>query len=405
MGSTWRRRRLRCGVGVGVTDNTTRIEDEIGAIEILINNAGMQHRTPLEDSPEEAWDRLVRTNVTSAFLVGKAMEGTCTNWWRRWCSSPGPAVFCEWSNFVCRWRHDRVDLKGRVGLKPRIAVLGTGLMGGPMARNLLRAGFPVRAWNRTQAKAEVLVSDGATLCQGPAEAVAGAVFIITTLSDRVATGAMIPDADVMDILARGAVWLGMSSTKPEEARAQQDHPVSLGVDHLDAPVSGGTKGAEEGSLAIMAGGDAAAFEGAVPVFEVMGRPVHAGPAGAGQLSKLANQTIVAVTDRSGGRSDASLGKGGANPAVVRDALKGGFADSTILQQHGARMTERNFIPGGLSRFQLKDLDFLLGEAASLGLALPTLQHIRDRFAHFAKRWLAGTRTIRAFTSNFAPATI
>lgn len=276
-------------------------------------------------------------------------------------------------------------------MKPTIAVLGTGLMGGPMARNLLRAGFPVRAWNRTQAKAEALVSDGARLCQSPAEAVAGADFIITMLSDGVATGAMTQDADVMGALARDAVWLDMSSTKPEEARAQQAHLAGLGVDHMDAPVSGGTKGAEAGSLAIMVGGDEAAFERAVSVFEAMGRPVHVGPAGAGQLSKLANQAIVAVTIGAVAEAMLLLEKGGANPAAVRDALKGGFADSTILQQHGARMTERNFAPGGLSKFQLKDLDNLLAEAESLELALPTSQHIRDRFAHFCEEMDGGDK--------------
>ncbi|MEO9777666.1 MAG: NAD(P)-dependent oxidoreductase [Sedimentitalea sp.] len=276
-------------------------------------------------------------------------------------------------------------------MKPTIAVLGTGLMGGPMARNLLGAGFPVRAWNRTPAKAEPLVADGATLCQNPAEAVDGADFVITMLSDGVATGAMTRDADVMGALTRGAVWLDMSSTKPEEARAQQEHLASLGVDHLDAPVSGGTKGAEAGSLAIMVGGEVAAFERAVPVFEAMGRPVHVGPAGAGQLSKLANQAIVAVTIGAVAEAMLLLEKGGANPAAVRDALKGGFADSTILQQHGARMTERNFVPGGLSKFQLKDLDNLLGEAASLGLTLPTSQDIRNRFDHFCKEMDGGDK--------------
>ncbi len=267
-------------------------------------------------------------------------------------------------------------------MKPTIAVLGTGLMGGPMARNLLRAGFPVQAWNRTPAKAEALRPDGATVSESPAGAVAGASFIITMLSDGKATGAMTRDPEVMAALQRGAVWLDMSSTRPEEARAQHDHLAGLGVEHLDAPVSGGTRGAEVGTLAIMVGGDAAVFERAVPVFDALGRPVHVGPAGAGQLSKLANQAIVAITIGAVAEAMLLLEKGGADPAAVRDALRGGFADSTILQQHGERMTERNFVPGGLSRFQLKDLDNLLGEAESLGLSLPTSRHIRDRFAHF-----------------------
>ncbi|WP_424985317.1 NAD(P)-dependent oxidoreductase [Microbulbifer sp. S227A] len=276
-------------------------------------------------------------------------------------------------------------------MKPTIAVLGTGLMGGPMARNLLRAGFPVRAWNRTSSKAEALLSDGATICQTPAGAVQGADVIITMLSDGVATGAMTRDAEVGAALQPGALWLDMSSTKPEEARAQQQHLAGLGVDHLDAPVSGGTRGAEAGSLAIMVGGDRAAFDRAEPVFQPMGRPVHVGPAGAGQLSKLANQAIVAITIGAVAEAMLLLETGGANPAAVRDALRGGFADSTILQQHGERMSERNFEPGGLSRFQLKDLDNLLNEADSLGLALPTSRHIRDRFAHFCDAMQGGDK--------------
>ncbi len=261
----------------------------------------------------------------------------------------------------------------------RIAVLGTGLMGARMARNLLQAGHEVAAWNRSPAKARALAGDGAQASDSAAEAVMGADFVITMLSDGAATGAMIGDNAVTDALREGAVWLDMSSIKPEEARAQAAHLQGLGFAHLDAPVSGGTKGAEAGSLAIMVGGEAAVFERAAPVFAAMGRPVHVGPAGAGQLAKLANQAIVAVTIGVVAEAMLLLQKGGADPAAVRQALKGGFADSVILQQHGERMTEGNFQPGGLSKFQLKDLENATGEAGKYGLRLPLTGQLRDRF--------------------------
>ncbi len=261
----------------------------------------------------------------------------------------------------------------------RIAVLGTGLMGARMARNLLQAGHEVAAWNRSPAKARALAGDGAQASDSAAEAVMGADFVITMLSDGAATGAMIGDNAVTDALREGAVWLDMSSIKPEEARAQAAHLQGLGFAHLDAPVSGGTKGAEEGSLAIMVGGEAAVFERAAPVFAAMGRAVHVGPAGAGQLAKLANQAIVAVTIGVVAEAMLLLQKGGADPAAVRQALKGGFADSVILQQHGERMTEGNFQPGGLSKFQLKDLENATGEAGKYGLRLPLTGQLRDRF--------------------------
>lgn len=268
--------------------------------------------------------------------------------------------------------------------KPTIAFLGTGLMGAPMVRNLLVAGHPVQVWNRSPAKAETLASDGATVFGSPQAAVSGAQYIITMLSDGTATASVVTDAAVAEALQAGATWIEMSSVKPAEARAQAQHLKELGVSHLDAPVSGGTRGAEAGSLAIMAGGEAEVFEASVPVLQAMGRPVHVGPSGSGQLAKLANQGIVAVTIGAVAEAMLLLEEGGADPAAVRRALKGGFADSIILQQHGERMTERNFAPGGLSKFQLKDLNNLLEEAGSLDLDLPVSQHIRDRFATFCE---------------------
>ncbi|MDJ0825688.1 MAG: NAD(P)-dependent oxidoreductase [Rhodobacter sp.] len=257
-----------------------------------------------------------------------------------------------------------------------VAVLGTGLMGAPMARNLARAGHGVRVWNRTAAKAEALAGDGCAVAATPEDAVAGATVVITMLSDGVASCAMVDR--LAGALAPGAVWVDMSSTKPEEARAQ----AAIVEQHLDAPVSGGTKGAEAGTLAIMVGGPAELFEAVRPVLEAMGRPVLVGPSGAGQLAKLANQAIVAVTIGAVAEAMLLLREGGADPAAVRAALKGGFADSTILQQHGARMTTGDFVPGGLAKFQVKDLQNVLHEASGLGLSLPMVEAVTDRFRVF-----------------------
>jgi 2-hydroxy-3-oxopropionate reductase len=140
-------------------------------------------------------------------------------------------------------------------------------------------------------------------------------------------------------------------------------------------VSGGTAGAEAATLAIMVGGSKAAFERARPVFETLGRPTLVGPSGAGQLAKLANQLIVGVTIGAVAEALLLAAGGGADPAAVREALLGGFADSRILQLHGNRMLDRNFVPGGTARTQLKDLDSALAEARAAGLTLPILERV------------------------------
>ncbi|MBY6084018.1 NAD(P)-dependent oxidoreductase [Ruegeria arenilitoris] len=263
----------------------------------------------------------------------------------------------------------------------KVTLLGTGLMGAPMARNLLAAGFPVTVWNRSAEKARPLADQGATVADTPAHAVAQADVIVTMLADGYATGALLEDPSFYDQLKPGAVWIDMSSAKPEHARAQSAQLETLGLRHLDAPVSGGTKGAEAGSLAIMVGGDEKVMQEVLPVLSAMGRPVHVGPSGAGQLCKLANQTIVAVTISAVAEATLLAEQGGADPAALRAALRGGFADSVILQQHGERMSNRDFVPGGLSKFQLKDLDNTLDEARGLGLELPNTQAVRDRFEY------------------------
>lgn len=263
----------------------------------------------------------------------------------------------------------------------KVTLLGTGLMGGPMAKNILKAGFSLTVWNRSRDKAELLSAFGALVADNASQAVSDADVVITMLSDGFAVGTLLFNDGVASAMRPGATIVDMSSIKPAQAREHAQQLKSMGLEHLDAPVSGGTKGAEDGTLAIMAGGSADIFEHAKPVLASMGRPVLVGPSGCGQLAKLANQGIVAVTIGAVAEAMLLMARGGADMNGLRDALRGGFADSTILQQHGKRMADANFVPGGRSVFQLKDLNNLTEEASHLGLTLPLSELQRDRFHH------------------------
>ncbi len=262
----------------------------------------------------------------------------------------------------------------------KIAFLGIGLMGFPMARNLLQDGFYVTAWNRSPDKAKALEPFGGKACLEAGEAVRDADVVITMLSDGPAVADMLFAQGLAAAMRRGAVFIDMSSIKPDEARAHALQLAPLDIAALDAPVSGGTKGADLATLAIMAGGDAAAFAKVEPVLKSMGRPTHVGTSGCGQIAKLANQGIVAVTIGAVAEAILLAEKAGLAKGALRQALAGGFADSVIFQQHGGRMEERNFVPGGPSAYQLKDLNNLLGAGEALGLTLPLATVLRDRFA-------------------------
>ncbi|MEM7565888.1 MAG: NAD(P)-dependent oxidoreductase [Pseudomonadota bacterium] len=239
--------------------------------------------------------------------------------------------------------------------KPTIAFLGIGLMGDPQARRLLEGGYSVTAWNRTRAKAEALISDGAQVAESAAEAASGVDIVITMLSDGPAVGDVLFEGGVAEVLKPGAIVIDMSSIRPAEA---QDHAVRLkeaGVEHIDAPVSGGTVAAEAGTLSIMCGAEADVFARARPVLEAMGSPVHIGPSGTGQMAKLANQTIVGVTIGAVAEALNLCTRAGADPERVREALINGFAKSRILELHGQRMIDRDFAVRGRSSLQLKDL--------------------------------------------------
>jgi 3-hydroxyisobutyrate dehydrogenase-like beta-hydroxyacid dehydrogenase len=260
----------------------------------------------------------------------------------------------------------------------KISFLGIGLMGAPMAARLLDAGFSLTLWNRTPEKAQAL-SDRARLAASPAEAVAEADVVITMLENGTVVDQVLYQSGAINQLRQGALVIDMSSIEPAMVRRHGALVEAQGGAYLDAPVSGGTRGAEAGTLSIMAGGGDESFLRAAEVLQPMGIVTHIGPVGSGQLAKLANQAIVGITI--GAVSEALLlaARGGARPEKVREALLGGFAGSKILEQHGERMLQRNFEPGAPARIQLKDLRMILDEARSEGLTLPLSQRVFEQY--------------------------
>lgn len=265
--------------------------------------------------------------------------------------------------------------------RPVIAFLGTGLMGGPMAARLAQAGFPVRAWNRSFAKAEALRAQGAEPREQLADAVAGARLVISMLEAGPIVREVMEAA--LPALAPGCLWIDMSSTRQDEALACHAALAARGRRFLDAPVSGGVGGAQGGQLAIMAGGAQSDFDEAAPVLRAMGTPRLVGPAGSGQVAKLCNQLIVGATLNVVAEALLLAQAAGADPVQVREAIRGGFAGSRILEVHGQRMLERNFVAGGQVKSQLKDLHNVLAAAGAAGLALPVTELVTRQFEAIA----------------------
>ena len=255
----------------------------------------------------------------------------------------------------------------------KIAVLGIGTMGFLMARRLCEAGHEVHAWNRTPQKADRLIPYGATVHAQAPDAVRPAEVVVCLLANGSVVGDVLFSRGVAKALQPNALVIDMSSIQPSEARDHAARLSEIGIAHLDAPVSGGTLGAEQGTLVIMAGGKPTVFERAAEVFKVFGRATHIGPHGTGQLAKLANQVIVGITIGAVAEALLLCEKGGASMAKVKEAITGGFADSRILQVHGQRMVERDFTPHGRMSVQLKDLRNALATADEIGFDAPVTQ--------------------------------
>ena len=271
----------------------------------------------------------------------------------------------------------------------KVAVLGIGLMGYRMTQRLLEAGHEVHVWNRTHERALPLADLGATVHASAPQAAAAAECVITMLENGPVVGEVLFDLGTAQAMAAGTLVIDMSSIRPSEAR---DHAARLGergVAHLDAPVSGGTVGAEQGTLAIMAGGRLQDYQRALPLFSALGRPTHVGPHGAGQMAKLANQMIVGITIGAVAEALLFAAKGGADMAKVREAIQGGFADSRILQLHGQRMVDRDFAPKARMGVQLKDMRNALATAQEIGFDAPITQLFEALYAAGDEHGLGG----------------
>lgn len=259
----------------------------------------------------------------------------------------------------------------------KVALLGTGEMGAPMARNIAGAGFGISVWNRTHATAQPL-GDVARVCETIAEAVADADVIITMLSNDVVVGEVLFGADgVCESAKKGACLVDMSSIQPHRARKHAAQAEALGLRYLDAPVSGGEVGAIAGTMVIFVGGAATDFDNVLPVFVPMGRATHVGNHGAGQVAKLANQIIVGVTIAAVSEAMVLAQKCGCDPDALRGALTGGFATSAMLGFHGKRMFDPDYVPGARIGYLLKDLNNSLEKADEVGLTLPLTALARE----------------------------
>lgn len=270
----------------------------------------------------------------------------------------------------------------------KIALLGIGLMGFPMGRRLCEAGHTVHVWNRTLGKAQRLASAGAIVHDQPSAAVQDADLVITMLDNGAVVGHVLFDLGTSAAMKPDSLVVDMSSIKPVEARDHAARLSELHIAYLDAPVSGGTIGAGNGTLAIMAGGKASSFERALPILNVFGRATHVGPTGAGQLTKLANQMIVGATIGIVAEALLLCERGGANMGKVKEAITGGFADSRILQVHGQRMVERDFAPRGRMSVQLKDLRNALSTAQEVGFDAPITALFEQLYAQGIEHGLA-----------------
>ncbi len=273
----------------------------------------------------------------------------------------------------------------------KLGFVGLGIMGNPMAGHLIAAGHIVFISTRSKVPDE-LAKSAAIVCANPAEVAKQADIIITMVPDT-------PDVEkvlfgehgIASSLTKGKIVVDMSSISPIETKLFAQRINALGCEYLDAPVSGGQLGAKGATLTIMVGGSEATFAKVKPVFELMGKNITlVGGNGAGQVTKVANQIIVALNIEAVAEALVFASKAGADPAKVREALMGGFASSKILEVHGERMIKRTFDPGFRIELHQKDLNLALSSAKALGVSLPNTASAQELFnscsAYGGKAW-------------------
>jgi len=271
--------------------------------------------------------------------------------------------------------------------KPAIGFIGLGIMGLPMAHNLLKAGYAVCALNRSPGRVATIVEHGATTAASPAAIAAQSDVVITMLPDTPDVEAVVLGADgVAAGIRSGSTFIDMSTIDPAMSRTVATELRARGVEALDAPVSGGEKGAIEATLSIMIGGAQTAYEHVLPIFQALGKNITlVGDAGAGQIAKACNQLIVAVTIEAVAEALALASASGVDAAKVRSALLGGFAQSRILEVHGQRMLDEAYTPGFKAKLHKKDLEIVIAAERDAHLHLPAAELLRERMTELAAR--------------------
>jgi len=260
-----------------------------------------------------------------------------------------------------------------------ISFIGIGLMGFSMAKNLLKSGFNLRAYNTSQDKADRLKEFGAEISLSVKDVVTNADVVITMLTDDAAVEKVMSSDEFISNIKEGATVIDMSSVNPVLTIKYSKKLKEKKINYLDAPVSGGTIGAEEATLAIMVGGDEETFKNCYELLKKMGNPTLVGPVSSGQISKLANQIIVGVTIGAVAEAITLCEKSGTNPNKMIEALSGGWADSKILQTHGKRMIDKDFTPKGKTTTQLKDMTNIVDAGKAVETHLPISSLIKEMY--------------------------
>ena len=252
-------------------------------------------------------------------------------------------------------------------------------MGFPMAKNILKSAYNLKAYNRSQDKADRLKEFGAEISISIKEVVTNSDAIITMLTDDSAVEKVMGSYEFISNIKEGATVIDMSSVNPVITKKYAEILKQKKINYLDAPVSGGTIGAEEASLAIMVGGDEETFKNCYELLKKMGNPTLVGPVSSGQISKLANQIIVGVTIGAVAEAVTLCEKSGTNPNKMIEALSGGWADSKILQTHGKRMIDKDFTPKGKTTTQLKDMTNIINAGKAVETHLPISSLVKEMY--------------------------
>ena len=266
----------------------------------------------------------------------------------------------------------------------KIGFIGIGLMGLPMAKNILKSGYKLIAFNRSPNKADLLKEFGAEIAKSLGELVNNSDVIITMLTDDKAVDEVMNNQNFVENLKSGKILIDMSSVKPITAKKHANSLKLKHINYLDAPVSGGTIGAEDATLAIMTGGDQNVFNEVKDLLKTMGNPTLVGPVGSGQVSKLANQIIVGLTIGAVAEAVTLCEKAGADPIKMISALSGGWADSKVLQTHGKRMINKDFSPKGKTSTHLKDMNNILECANNFNTHLPISNLVKEMYKNLVE---------------------